>query len=93
MKSPLTIKVKITGLLVLKVNLRRKIEKGVLTNQWELVFLLPGLGTMPLEDDFTIEVYDTALPKEERKWVETTVGELKRDLLIGKYQKKKLPAS
>jgi len=93
MKSPLTIKVKITGLQVLKVNLRRKIEKGVLTNQWELVFTLPGLGTMSLEDDFNVEVYDTGLPKEERKWFETTVGELKKDLLVGKYVKKKLPTS
>lgn len=89
MKSPLNIKVKITGLEVLRVNLRRKIEKGTLTNVWELVFTLPGLGTMPLEDDFTIEVYDTTLPKDERKWVETTVGVLKNDLLVGKYVKKK----
>jgi hypothetical protein len=93
MKSPLTIKVKITGLSVLKVNLRRKLEKGVLTNVWELVFTLPGLGTMSLEDDFHIELYDTSLPKEERKWVDTTVGELKKDLLVGKYTKKRLPTS
>jgi hypothetical protein len=89
MKSPLSIKVKITGLLVLKVNLRRKIEKGTLTNVWELVFTLPGLGTMPLEDDFVVEVYDTALPKGERQWVETSVGDLKQDLLVGKYVRKK----
>jgi len=68
-------------------------EKGVLTNQWEVVFMLPGLGTMPLEDDFVIEIYDITPPKAERKWVTTTVGELKRDLLVGKYAKKKLPTS
>jgi hypothetical protein len=93
MKSPLTIKIKITGLEVLKVNLRRKIKKGTLTNVWELVFTLPGLGTMSLEDDFLISICDITVPKAERKWVETTVGDLKKDLLLGKFMKKKLRTS
>lgn len=54
---------------------------------------MPGLGAMSLEDDFTVEIYDSSVPKEERKWMETTVGALKKDLLIGKYVKKKLPTS
>ena len=93
MKLPLTIRVKITGLAVLKVNLRRKVESGSLTNKWELVFTMPGLGTMALEDDFNVEIYDTTAPAADRKWVEMSVGDLKKALLAGKYAKKKLPTS
>jgi len=89
MKFPLSIKVKITGLLIPKVNLRRKIESGSLTNLWELVFYVAGLGTVPLDDDFSLEIYDTTLPKAERKWVEMSVGDLKKALLAGKYVKKR----
>jgi hypothetical protein len=45
---------------------------------------------MPLEDDFNVEVYDTALPKTKRGWVEMTVGDLKKALLAGQYVKNKL---
>jgi hypothetical protein len=89
MKLPLTIKVKISNLLVQNVKLRRKIEKGGLTNVRELAFTLPGLGTMALDDDFKIEICDTTPPKEERCWVGTTVGELKTALVEGKYIKNK----
>jgi hypothetical protein len=93
MKLPSTVKIKITGLLVPRVNLRRKIEKGNLTNVWELVFTLPGLGTIPLDDSFMVEIYDMTLPKAERKWVEVSVNDLKKALLMGKYVKKKLSPS
>lgn len=93
MKSPLSIKVKITGLPVDKINLRRKIENGNLTNLWELVAELPGLGTIPLDDDVQLEIYDSEPPKVERVWVWMSVGALKRDLLDGKYVKKRLPSS
>ncbi len=89
MKSPLPIKIKASGLQVQKTVLRRKIEGGALTNVWELAFMLPGLGAMSLDDDFVVEVYDPTLPDAERKWVETRVGDLKKDLLDGKYGNKK----
>jgi len=71
------------------LTLRRKIEDGGLTNQWELVFAVPGLGNVPMQDDFTVEVYDLEAPKAERRWEETTVGEIKRALLEGKHVKKR----
>jgi hypothetical protein len=92
MKSSLALKVKATGLLASKVNLRRKIEKGALTNVWELAFTLPGLGVISLDDGFNVEVCDTAIPTAERTWVEMPVGDLKKALLAGQYIKKKLSA-
>ncbi len=89
MKKTLTIRARLGGLPVSDLTLRRKIENGGLTNQWELVFAMPGLGSMPMQDDFAVEIYDLAAPKAERKWVETTVGEVKRALLDGKHTKNK----
>lgn len=93
MKKSLSIKARVTGLRVNALLLRRKIAEGGLTNQWELAFVMPGLGTMPMEDDLRVEILDENQPKEEQKWVETTVGELKTDLLAGKYLKKKISTS
>lgn len=93
MKSPLTIKVRVTGLPARGVKLRRKIIEGRLSNVQELAFTLPGLGTMALDDDFRVEIYDMSLPKGERRWVEVAVGDLKSDLLAGKHIKKRLPTS
>lgn len=87
MKRTLTIRLKVTGVQAEKLKIRRKLEDGRLTNEQQLVVLIPVFGVIPLDPDMEVTIYDTAAPVEERKWVKTNAKDLLAELLAGKYSK------
>jgi hypothetical protein len=87
MKKSITIKATIADVTVEGLKIRRKIIEGRVTNERELVATLPVFGTIPLDDDMQLKIFDTGVPKEERKWVPILAKDLLAELLAGKYTK------
>ena len=86
MKKALSIRIKVGGIQVENISLRRKIVAGHIQEVRELVVTLPAFGTFPLDDDMIVSIYDSASP-EPRKWEDILANTLKEALLLGKYTK------
>jgi hypothetical protein len=86
MKKTLSIKIKICGIQVENIALRRKIVAGHIQEVRELVITLPAFGTFPIDDDIVVSIYDSASP-QPRKWEDIPAYALKEALLLGKFTK------
>ena len=71
---------RINGLPVENIKVRRELANGIYTGKNELVIHDPTLGDFPLDSAFDIEIKDLSLPEADRKWTVITVDELFRRL-------------
>lgn len=73
MTSNTNLSVRICGIAVACLKVRREIRDGQYTGRNELVFEDPILGFMPLDNSFSIELKRLNIPLEDRAWERTDV--------------------
>jgi hypothetical protein len=67
--------VRVCGVVVARLKVRREVQDGEYTGWNEIAFEDPVLGFMPLDDSLTIELKRLDVPFEDRVWELTdTVG-------------------
>lgn len=87
MTKNIHIRAKLTGIDIQTLRLRRKLDTGSLTDQIELVAVIPAFGSLPLDDDMQLDIRDMSLPPAERIWKTVTAKELREALQRGEYRK------
>jgi hypothetical protein len=71
MISNTNLSVRVCGIVVARLKMRREIQDGEYTGRNQMVFADPILGFMPLDDSLTIELKRLNVPFEERVWEPT----------------------
>ena len=74
--------VRVCGVEVSNVTVRLVIGSGQCPVRYELVFEDPMLGTLPLDDTLTIEVWRMKGPLSRQKWQATDVRGLYAELIL-----------
>jgi hypothetical protein len=73
MISNTNLSVRICGIAVARLKVRREHRDGEYTGRNEIVFEDPILGFMPMDDSLTIELKRLNVPFEKRVWEPTDV--------------------
>jgi hypothetical protein len=76
MISNTNLSVRVCGIVVARLKVRREVQDGEYTGQNEIVFEDPVLGFMPLDDSLTIELKRLNVPVKDRVWEPTDTAGL-----------------
>ena len=81
MLSNTNLSVRVNGIVISSLKIRRELRNGAYTGRNEIVIHDPMLGSLPLDNDFEIEIKNLELAPDQREWKRQSVEDLYESLV------------
>lgn len=81
MLSNTNLSVRVNGIVITSLKIRRELRNGAYTGKNEIVIHDPLLGALPLDNEFEIDIKNLEVDPEKRTWQRVDIEELYQSLV------------